>query len=81
MRRYPQGLRVWVFGQRIHHGATGVTLCAAAIRTRSLRLAALGALLALHDRADWRVWFARELLPASVTHRTQLPIDSELSRP
>jgi len=50
IRRSPSGPRVWVAGQRLHHGATG---CA---------LALLGAVLAAHDRADWRIWFVREAL-------------------
>lgn len=36
--------RLWVFGRRVHHGAVGAALVA------------VGAVLALHDRADWREW-------------------------
>jgi hypothetical protein len=80
MQSYPQGPRLWVCGQRIHHGATGLALAAAAIaRPKRAKWALLGALLALHDRRDWRVWFTRELLPASVTHRTEPVLDTELS--
>ena len=39
--------RVWVCGQRVHHGATGILL------------AALGAALVAHDWKDRPVWFAR----------------------
>ena len=39
--------RLWVGGQRVHHGATG------------LLLAALGAALVAHDWKDRLVWFAR----------------------
>ena len=37
--------RVWVLKQRLHHGAVGVAVIT------------IGALLALHDRRDWRDWF------------------------
>ena len=41
--------RVWILGQRIHHGSVGcIAIC-------------LGALLALHDWKDRAVWFARGL--------------------
>jgi hypothetical protein len=39
--------RVWVCGQRVHHGATGIAL------------AALGAALVAHDWKDRPVWFSR----------------------
>lgn len=39
--------RLWIGGQRCHHGATGALL------------ALLGAVLMLHDRRDRRIWFAR----------------------
>lgn len=63
VRSYPQGPRVWIAGQRVHHGATGLLL--AALLRRRPRLAAACLLLAAHDRHDWRVWFAREKSPAS----------------
>lgn len=64
VRQYPQGRRVWLLGQRCHHGSVGCLLVLASFRG-SLRLAALlGAALAYHDRADWRAWFAREGVPA-----------------
>lgn len=63
IRRYPQGPRVWIAGQRVHHGATGAMLAIVARRHRRLLAAAI--LLCLHDRHDFRVWFAREILPAS----------------
>jgi hypothetical protein len=43
----PLRRRVWVCGQRVHHGATGIFL------------AALGAALVAHDWKDRPVWFAR----------------------
>ena len=39
--------RVWVCGQRVHHGVTGIVL------------ATLGAVLVAHDWKDRPVWFAR----------------------
>lgn len=62
VRSYPQGPRCWVAGQRVHHGATGLLLAAVLRRHPRLALAALA--LVAHDRHDWRVWFAREKLPA-----------------
>jgi hypothetical protein len=54
-RRHRKGLirldlarkRVWICGQRVHHGATGILL------------AAFGAALVAHDWKDRLVWFAR----------------------
>jgi len=43
----PMRRRVWVCGQRVHHGATGILL------------AAFGAALVAHDWKDRPVWFAR----------------------
>jgi hypothetical protein len=39
--------RVWICGQRVHHGATGIIL------------AAFGAVLVAHDWKDRPAWFAR----------------------
>ena len=60
--------RVWVCGQRCHHGATGTLLTALALTgvvrahmaTRTTAaLAATGSLLMVHDWKDRSVWFAR----------------------
>jgi hypothetical protein len=46
--RYDREMRrVWIRGQRLHHGLTGVFL------------ASLGAVLMAHDWKDRRVWFRR----------------------
>jgi hypothetical protein len=37
--------RLWIFGQRCHHGATGALI------------AAIGGLLMLHDWKDHSIWF------------------------
>ena len=39
--------RLWILGQRVHHGPTGIVL------------AALGAALVAHDWKDRPVWFQR----------------------
>jgi hypothetical protein len=60
--------RVWIYGQRCHHGATGALLCGAgaaglvAARLRAPALAAMllsGGVLMVHDWHDRTVWFAR----------------------
>lgn len=62
VRSYPRGRRVWVAGQRVHHGSVGVALLAVGVR-RHRALLAVGLLLAAHDRRDWRDWFTREGVP------------------
>jgi hypothetical protein len=64
----PQLRRLWVGGQRLHHGATGIALAATAlaqllVSPRSARrrlpwFLAGGALVA-HDWKDRGVWFRR----------------------
>ena len=61
--RHPQGPRCWLVGQRAHHGAVAVVAAACLARWRP-KLAAACLVGAIHDRHDWRVWFAREKLPA-----------------
>ena len=58
--------RLWIRGQRCHHGATGALLAGAgAIGAIALRapglaaLAAAGGALMVHDWHDRSVWFAR----------------------
>lgn len=60
--------RVWVLGQRLHHGATGAFLTSAAFAglaasRRRLRgivtLAATGSMLMAHDWKDRSMWFQR----------------------
>jgi hypothetical protein len=59
--------RLWLFGQRCHHGATGAVIAGVALtglfsarfRQRELgALAATGGLLMVHDWKDRAVWFA-----------------------
>jgi hypothetical protein len=57
--------RLWIAGQRCHHGATGALLAASgAARAhrrprRALAMAAAGSLLMAHDWKDRAVWFQR----------------------
>lgn len=60
--------RVWIFGQRCHHGATGTVVAAVAflrlIRSRPdprslVALAATGGVLMAHDWKDHALWFER----------------------
>lgn len=60
--------RLWVFGQRCHHGATGVLLTSAAAAGLAaarlsppvtVALAATGSLLMVHDWKDRGMWFER----------------------
>jgi len=58
--------RLWVLGQRCHHGAGGgVLLAAAGVAARNLgssalvALGATGGLLMAHDWSDRSIWFER----------------------
>ena len=57
--------RVWIYGQRCHHGATGALLAAAGLVGVAVRIPAFGALLAAggvlmaHDWKDRSMWFQR----------------------
>jgi hypothetical protein len=64
----PQLRRLWIGGQRLHHGATGVALAGLALaqiatrRTTAQRGVAYllaGAALSAHDWHDRSVWFER----------------------
>lgn len=58
--------RLWILGQRCHHGATGALVASAALTALaaqvltprgSVALAATGSLLMVHDRHDRSIWF------------------------
>jgi hypothetical protein len=58
--------RLWVYGQRCHHGATGVLLAAAGTvvlatvkAPASVALLAAGSVLMVHDWKDRSIWFQR----------------------
>lgn len=57
--RHPDGPRVVVFGQRVHHGAAAVLAAAALAASRRTALVPIALAVAAHDAADWRWWFAR----------------------
>ena len=52
--------RLWIYGQRCHHGATGVLMAAAGVALKSppgVALMAAGSVLMLHDWHDRSIWF------------------------
>ena len=57
--------RLWILGQRCHHGATGSIVAALACvgvvadRRRALALALTGGALMAHDWKDRAIWFER----------------------
>lgn len=65
IERHEDGPRLYVFGQRVHHGATGLALVgiSALLLRRNRRGLLLGLLAMAHDRRDLRRWLARECLP------------------
>jgi hypothetical protein len=64
----PRHHRLWILGQRCHHGATGSLVtsiaCAVLLAERQvgrslMALAATGAVLMAHDWNDHSIWFER----------------------
>jgi hypothetical protein len=64
----PELRRVWVGGQRLHHGLTGIAVASAGLANLALRrseasraiaLALAGGVLMAHDWKDRGVWFRR----------------------
>lgn len=57
--------RLYLANQRVHHGAFGMVIAAAALRHSSAgrTIGMFGLALALDDAHDWRRWFRRESLP------------------
>lgn len=57
--------RIWIGGQRLHHGATGAAFAAAGLaahrltRRGGVEVALLGTALMAHDWHDRSVWFRR----------------------
>jgi hypothetical protein len=49
--------RLWIFGQRCHHGSAGALLAALGLRARSRAALAAGGALMLHDWKDRSMWF------------------------
>lgn len=58
-------LRLYLANQRVHHGACGILLAAAVLKssraTRAIGL--VGVALAVEDAHDWKIWFKREASP------------------
>ena len=60
-----QRRRLWIGGQRLHHGATGIALLGASVAStiirrdprRGLALTLAGTALVAHDWKDRAVWF------------------------
>jgi hypothetical protein len=64
----PGRRRLWVGGQRLHHGLTGIAVATAALAqlatrrteaSRAIAWAIAGGLLMAHDWKDRAVWFRR----------------------
>jgi hypothetical protein len=64
----PELRRVWVGGQRLHHGLTGTAVAMAGLAqlaagrteaSRAIAWALAGAVLMAHDWQDRAVWFRR----------------------
>jgi hypothetical protein len=62
----PELRRLWIGGQRLHHGLTGIAVASAGIAqlairrseaSRALAWALAGGLLIAHDWKDRSVWF------------------------
>jgi hypothetical protein len=51
--------RLWIYGQRCHHGATGALLAGAGALAGSATLLATGTALMAHDWHDRQIWFKR----------------------
>jgi hypothetical protein len=54
--------RLWILGQRCHHGATGALLAAAGTAVKSsagVAMIAAGSVLMVHDWHDRSIWFQR----------------------
>ena len=64
----PELRRLWIGGQRLHHGLTGLALTSAAVAqlvtrrsaaNRAIAWALAGGVLIAHDWKDRSVWFRR----------------------
>jgi hypothetical protein len=49
--------RLWIFGQRCHHGSAGALLAAFGLSAGSRAALAAGSVLMLHDWKDRSIWF------------------------
>jgi hypothetical protein len=64
----PELRRVWIGGQRLHHGLTGIAVASASLANLALRRSELnraiawalaGGVLMAHDWKDRSAWFRR----------------------
>jgi hypothetical protein len=64
----PERRRLWIGGQRLHHGATGIAVAGAGLArllvrrsrvNRALAWTVAGGVLIAHDWKDRGVWFRR----------------------
>ncbi len=62
IKRHANGPRLFIAGQRVHHGASCSILALASLAAKQRRVAAIFLILAAHDHHDWKVWFVRESL-------------------
>lgn len=63
IERHRNGPRLYIVGQRVHHGASCSLLAAASLAVHKPIAAAVFICLAVHDYHDIKVWFTRESLP------------------
>ncbi len=66
IQQFPTGRRVWIGGQRCHHGAVGALAIAVGLWAHSPATILAGALLSAHDAHDIRIWFRREGRPHGI---------------
>jgi hypothetical protein len=66
----PERRRLWIGGQRLHHGATGIAVSGVALASllthrspRGLAYLLAGSALVAHDWKDRAVWFRRGQQP------------------
>ena len=59
-KRYatPEQKRVWENFAKVHHGEAGILIVGTGVTARSPTLAISGVGLILHDRDDYKKWFA-----------------------
>ena len=58
-------IRLYLVNQRVHHGACGFLMAAAALKSSRIArmIGVVGVALAVEDAHDWKIWFKREALP------------------
>jgi hypothetical protein len=67
--KHPNGPRLYVFNQRLHHLVVGLGLIAldVAVKGKAAKAAGIvGTVLVVDDLHDWKIAFKRERIPANV---------------